>query len=324
MFERYIESARRAIFFARYEASMAASPTIDPEHLLLGILKENAGLLIKLTNVAEPAAVLRQKVERNGDTSNRLSTSVEMPLAMATKAVLTRAHQESEALGHRHIGPEHLLLGLLLSDPGSLAAQALSEIGITRESICKLAPAITPNEATVADLDHRDLLQQLIDSLFGCLKETFLEVRGLYLDPGTSLFETLAEVSAAEASQPIAENCATVAAQVEHVRFYLEVLGDVIRNKEMVKVDWQEIWQTVHQVTPAEWEDQQRRLRETYHRTMITLKTIDRWDGKYEIGSALCILAHTAYHLGGIRQALGAIRSSPAQPPISQTGESQK
>jgi hypothetical protein len=302
---------------------MAASPTIDPEHLLLGILKENAGLLIKLTNVADPATILRQKVERSGDTSNRLPTSVEMPLAMATKAVLTKAHEESEALGHRHIGPEHLLLGLLLSDPGSVPAQALSEIGITRDSICKLAPAITRNEVTVAETDHRALLQQLINSLFGCLKETFLEVRGLYLDPGTSLFETLAGVSAAEASRPIAENCATVAAQVEHVRFYLDVLGDVIRNQEIVPVDWQDIWQTVHHVTPLEWEDQQQRLRQSYNRTMITLKTIERWDGKYEIGSALCILAHTAYHLGGIRQALGAIRSSANQPPLSPAGESQ-
>jgi len=41
MFERYTERARRVIFFARYEASQFGSPTIETEHLLLGILRES-------------------------------------------------------------------------------------------------------------------------------------------------------------------------------------------------------------------------------------------------------------------------------------------
>ena len=49
MFERYTEPARRVIFFARYEASQCASPAIEPEHLLMGLLRENKDLLVKLT-----------------------------------------------------------------------------------------------------------------------------------------------------------------------------------------------------------------------------------------------------------------------------------
>ncbi len=44
MFERYTEKARRVIFFARYEASQFGTPAIEPEHLLLGLLKEDKAL----------------------------------------------------------------------------------------------------------------------------------------------------------------------------------------------------------------------------------------------------------------------------------------
>ena len=40
--------------------------------------------------------------------------------------------------------------------------------------------------------------------------------------------------------------------------------------------------------------------------------SFEKWDGKYDIAGALSILVHTAYHLGGIRLALGAIRGKHA------------
>ncbi|MBC7930710.1 MAG: DinB family protein [Rubrivivax sp.] len=153
-------------------------------------------------------------------------------------------------------------------------------------------------------------LEQFTKELFECLDETFDQHHGVYLDKGTSLFETLETTSAEEASRQIAENCATVAAQVEHVRFYLDVLGDAIQKEEVTKVDWREIWQTVREVTPEEWEAQKRRLKESYERVLATLKSYDKWEGEYGVAGALAILTHTAYHLGGIRQALCAIKSS--------------
>jgi ATP-dependent Clp protease ATP-binding subunit ClpC len=39
MFEKYNEKARRALFFARYEASKLGSRVIESEHILLGILR---------------------------------------------------------------------------------------------------------------------------------------------------------------------------------------------------------------------------------------------------------------------------------------------
>jgi hypothetical protein len=61
-------------------------------------------------------------------------------------------------------------------------------------------------------------------ALYTLLDEAFDNVHGLFLDPGTSMFETLATISAAEASSPVGGKCATLAAQVKHVAFYLDVL----------------------------------------------------------------------------------------------------
>src|SRR5829696_2443352 len=146
-------------------------------------------------------------------------------------------------------------------------------------------------------------------ALLACLEETFSNVRGIYLDKGTTLFETLEGVSAAEASRAISANSATIAAQVEHIRFYLDVLDDYMRTGEDKTNNWREIWDTVHAVTPEQWEDIKRRLRQSHERAMATINSFEAWDGKYDIAGGLSILAHTAYHLGGIRQALGAIRA---------------
>jgi len=146
-------------------------------------------------------------------------------------------------------------------------------------------------------------------ALLGCLEETFSNVRGIYLDKGTTLYETLDGISAAEASQAISANSATIAAQVEHVRFYLDVLDDYMRTGVDKQNNWREIWETVREVTPEQWEDIKERLRQSHSRALATINSFEKWDGKYDIAGALSILVHTAYHLGGIRLTLGAIRA---------------
>lgn len=146
-------------------------------------------------------------------------------------------------------------------------------------------------------------------ALFACLEETFSNVQGIYLDKGTTLFETLEGVSAEEASRAISSNSATIAAQVEHVRFYLDVLDEYMHTGVDKTNNWREIWETVREVTPEQWEDIKRRLKQSHERAMATLNSFEKWDGRYHIAGGLSILVHTAYHLGGIRQALGAIRA---------------
>jgi hypothetical protein len=96
---------------------------------------------------------------------------------------------------------------------------------------------------------------------------------------------------------------ATIAAQVAHVHFYLEVLEDYVKTGENKPVDWGEIWRTVCEVTPEEWAGSQERLKQTYHRVREMIQAHDDWDRENSLGGAMLIVVHTAYHLGEIRQA---------------------
>ncbi|MDX6696251.1 MAG: hypothetical protein QOF02_3854 [Blastocatellia bacterium] len=149
--------------------------------------------------------------------------------------------------------------------------------------------------------------------LFECLDETFEQTHGIYLDKGTSLLETLESVSAEDASRPVAEGCASIVAHVEHVRFYLDVLNEMMQREEAAKVDWRAIWQNAREVTPEEWAEQKRRLKESYQRMLATIKDYERWEGEYGIAGSLAVLAHTAYHLGSIRQTLRVIKSDRSE-----------
>ncbi len=148
---------------------------------------------------------------------------------------------------------------------------------------------------------------QFTETLNALLDETFEHVHGIYLDRGTSLFETLETITAAEASRPVSARCSSIAGQVAHVRFYLQVLQDYIQHKPLGKVDWQASWR-VQSVTPAEWDDLRGQLRASYESVRALVRSIEDWTGENELGGALAIVVHTAYHLGEIRQATCVIK----------------
>lgn len=145
-------------------------------------------------------------------------------------------------------------------------------------------------------------------ALLSVLEEAFEDVKGYFLDKGTSLFETLAGISAAEASIPVGGKCATIAAQVEHVNFYLEVLERYLTTGQYERVDWGEIWRTVGAVTPEEWAASQEKLQQTYRRIRKQLEGYASWESEDAMGGAIGLVAHTAYHLGEIRQATCTVK----------------
>lgn len=143
MFELYTEKARRVIFFARYEASQFGSPYIETEHLLLGFLREDKALSHRLVP-GKSHETIRVQVEARTIVREKVSTSVDLPLSNECKRVLAYAAEEAERLSHRHIGTEHLLLGLLREEK-SFAAELLQASGlrleVAREKIKALGPA---------------------------------------------------------------------------------------------------------------------------------------------------------------------------------------
>lgn len=141
MFERYTEKARRVIFFARYEASEYGSPYIETEHLLLGLLREDPSLQKRFLGPAADLQKIRTEIEKKIVKREKFAVSVEIPLSSESKRVLNLAAEDADRLGHRSIGTEHLLLGLL-SVQGSLAERVLHGIGIWPEQVReKLAKA---------------------------------------------------------------------------------------------------------------------------------------------------------------------------------------
>ena len=145
-------------------------------------------------------------------------------------------------------------------------------------------------------------------NLFEILDETFVTHHGIFLDRGNSLFETLETITAEEASIPVGGKCATLAAQVAHVIFYLEVLEAYILNKDIRKVDWGDIWRRVNQVSLEEWKQYNDTLKETYQRVLTMLQNLENCNDERPIGGALAIVVHTAYHLGEIRQAMCTLK----------------
>lgn len=151
-------------------------------------------------------------------------------------------------------------------------------------------------------------VEHFAKALYTMLDETFDNVHGYFLDKGTSMFETLATLSAEEASIPVGGKCATLAAQVKHVAFYLDGLEKAVRTQQFEKQDWGKIWRETHAVTPEEWEAIKGGLRESYDRIKALIHDTTEWPSDWQIGGAIAMIVHTAYHLGEIRQALCIIK----------------
>jgi hypothetical protein len=145
-------------------------------------------------------------------------------------------------------------------------------------------------------------------ALYALLDETFDNVHGYFLDQGTSMFETLATISAEEASVPVGGKCATLAAQVKHVAFYLDVLEKSLRTGQFESQDWDKIWRETAAVTPDEWAGLKSSLRDSYDRVKACIDDTTEWSNEEQIGSVIGTVVHTAYHLGEIRQALCTVK----------------
>jgi ATP-dependent Clp protease ATP-binding subunit ClpC len=171
MFERYTEKARRVIFFARYEASQFGSPFIETEHLLLGLLREDKALANRFLRSHAAVESIRKQIEGHTTIREKVSTSVDLPLSHECKRVLAYGAEEAERLNHKHIGTEHLLLGLLREEK-CFAAEILHERGLRlatiREELArtqseKVASA-RPKESSLLGEFSRDLTQAAMDN----------------------------------------------------------------------------------------------------------------------------------------------------------------
>jgi ATP-dependent Clp protease ATP-binding subunit ClpC len=170
MFERYTESARRALFCARYEVSQLGATSIEPDHIVLGLIQEGKGLVGRLlAHLQVSPESIRLDIERKHVRREKVSTSVEMPFTEDTKRALLFAAEESNLLKHSYIAPEHLLLGLVRAGAPALTSVIVAHrlrLDDIRNAIVQLAAG----EAATASATPLEQAQ-LIDHIQGLVRQ---------------------------------------------------------------------------------------------------------------------------------------------------------
>ena len=143
MFERYTIPARRCMVFTRYAAKTFGSPSIESEHLLLGILHENQALANRLLRSQDASESIRQGIEARTTIREKITSSEGLPLSEECQEALIYTAEEAERLGHKHIEPVHLLFGLLKEEKCS-AAGTLREHGLTLAQLSEEIQGMSP------------------------------------------------------------------------------------------------------------------------------------------------------------------------------------
>ena len=133
-FHRYTEKARQALFFSRYEASQFGSLQIEPEHVLLALIRSSHGLRGGLFERV-PLSLDDARAEMvPGPAREQISFAVPIPFSDRTKVIFRVAVEEADAMKHESIGLAHILLGVL-RDGESMAARLLMRRGMRASSV---------------------------------------------------------------------------------------------------------------------------------------------------------------------------------------------
>lgn len=135
IFVRFTEAARKVVFFSRYEAHLRGSDTIDPGHLLLGLMRGDDDLMAQTfarsgLSMDEVRAQLEPRMELKAESSG------DMPISPEARLALKRAAEEANLLEHREIQTPHILLGLL-HDEGTVAGSVLIAGGMRLDRVRK-------------------------------------------------------------------------------------------------------------------------------------------------------------------------------------------
>jgi len=121
--------------------------------------------------------------------------------------------------------------------------------------------------------------------------------------PGSGLFGTIDGLSAAQASHVGGPGRTTIAGHIQHLSSSIALATRGLRGESPSR-DRSRSW-TVATVKDAEWAAVRARLRDEYQKLLVTVETHAAWD-EDALGTAMGAIAHTAYHLGAVRQRLAA------------------
>lgn len=119
----------------------------------------------------------------------------------------------------------------------------------------------------------------------------------VYLDKGIGVFNTLENLDALTVSR--ADSTTTIAATVEHLRYYLDAFTNFMQGIEQT-TDWDKSW-AKKEVSDDEWEKLKKDLHKSYEAVLEAYLKIEDWN-EDNMTEAMAMIVHSAYHLGAIRQ----------------------
>lgn len=160
MFERFTHEARLVVVGAQEHARDTYSDHIRPEHLLLGALAADGALFSRmgvdpkdvttavhelrgtagldqgdieaLRHIGIDAEEVAQRLNATGSTPRQRNYG-HIPFARKSKKTLELALRQAVSLGDKHIGVEHILLGLTMV--GGAVGDVLTRFGLDTESV---------------------------------------------------------------------------------------------------------------------------------------------------------------------------------------------
>jgi ATP-dependent Clp protease ATP-binding subunit ClpC len=133
-FERFTERAKNVLTLAQEEAERSHHSYIGTEHLLLGLLREGEGLAARaLENLGLDVGMVRRTIESVLGRNERIIIQQIIPTSRVKK-VIEISFEEARRMGNNYVGPEHILLGLLIEGEG-IAAHVLQDLGATLEKV---------------------------------------------------------------------------------------------------------------------------------------------------------------------------------------------
>ncbi len=138
----FSDRVRRVLQMAREEAARLHHHYVGTEHILLALIREGEGIAAAvLTNLNVDLEEIQQKIEETVKKGKEAAAAgPDLPYTSRAKKVLEFAMSEVRELNHSYVGTEHLLLGLLREEKG-IAAQVLTDAGVSLERFMETAPA---------------------------------------------------------------------------------------------------------------------------------------------------------------------------------------
>ena len=129
-FSRFTDRARKVVVDAQNEAGKTGAATIEPGHLILGLLSVPEGFAAKaIVAQGVPLETVATTVARALPEPG-MPKPGHVPFDAAARKTLELTFREALRLGHNYIGTEHILLALLEQEGGD---GILSGLGIRKE-----------------------------------------------------------------------------------------------------------------------------------------------------------------------------------------------